>query len=89
MDFATDLFDAATMTQFAGHFLRLLEAIVADPECPIGELPLVAAGERQRMVVDWNATALDFPRDRCLHQLFEAQAAPQSRTPRPSSSTVR
>jgi amino acid adenylation domain-containing protein len=75
MDFATDLFDAATMTQFAGHFLRLLEAIVADPECPIGELPLVATGERQRMVVDWNATALDFPRDRNLHQLFEAQAA--------------
>jgi len=75
MDFATDLFDRATMKQVADHFLHLLEAIVADPDCPIGELPLVAGSERQRMVVDWNATALDFPRDRCLHELFEAQAA--------------
>ncbi len=28
--------------------------------------------------MDWNQTAADYPRDRCIHQLFEAQA---ERTP--------
>ena len=75
IDYATDLFDAATAEQIARHFVHLLESIVADPGCAIGELPLLSPAERQRMGVEWNATALDFPRDRLLHELFEAAAA--------------
>ena len=77
VDYATDLFDAATAAQIVGHFVHLLEGIVADPERPIGELPLLAPSEGQRMLVDWNATALEFSRDRCVHELFEAAAANQ------------
>ena len=75
VDYATDLFDQATAEQITGHFLNLLEAIVADPGCPIGTLPLLSPGERQRLLVDWNGTALPFPRDRCMHELFEAATA--------------
>ena len=53
----------------------LLESIVANPGCPIGELSLVPPDEQRKVLVEWNATALDFPRDRCLHELFEAVAA--------------
>jgi amino acid adenylation domain-containing protein len=77
LDYATDLFDAATAEQIARHFLSLLESIVPDAGCPIGMLPLLAPGERQRMLVEWNATVLPFPRDRCMHDLFEAAAATQ------------
>ena len=44
----------------------------------IGELPLLTEAERQQLLVEWNDTAADYPGDRCVHQLFEAQAA---RTP--------
>ena len=77
-EFSTDLFDAPTIERMAGHFTTLLEAIVADPGQRIGELPLLSAAERHQLLVEWNDTAADYPRNRCIHELFEAQAA---RTP--------
>jgi len=74
-DYASDLFDAATIKRMARHFERLLEAVVADPDQPIGELPLLTESERNQLLVEWNDTAADYPKDRCIQQLFEAQAA--------------
>ena len=74
-EYATDLFDAVTVKRMAQHFKRLLEAVVADPDQAIGELPLLTEPERNQLLVEWNNTAADYPKDRCIHQLFEAQAA--------------
>ena len=76
-EYATALFEAATIARLAGHFERLLEGIVADPQRPISELPMLSEAERHRLVVQYNDTAADYPRQ-CVHELFAAQAA---RTP--------
>nr|WP_276599757.1 non-ribosomal peptide synthase/polyketide synthase [Nannocystis sp. SCPEA4] len=55
----------------------LLWAAVADPNSPIGHLPLLASGELRQLAV-WNDTAVAYPPARCIHELFEDQAA---RTP--------
>ena len=73
--YSTDLFDDATIDHLAGHFCTLLEGIVAEPERDVRELPLLTEAERRRILVDWNDTAVEYPRDRCIHQLFEEQAA--------------
>jgi len=52
--------------------------VATDPDRRIGELSLLSAEERQRVLVDWNATGSEYPRDRCVHELFEEQVA---RTP--------
>ena len=70
-EYASDLFDAVTVKRMAQHFKRLLEAIVADPEQPIGELPLLTEPERNQLLVEWNDTAADYPKDRSIQQLFE------------------
>jgi amino acid adenylation domain-containing protein len=70
-----DLFNADTMTRMVGHFRALLEGVVADPGQRVAALPLLTAGERRRMLVAWNATAAEYPRDRCFPDLFAAQAA--------------
>ena len=70
----TDLFEAATIARMAENFQTLLEAIVADPEQRVSDLPLLTATERRRLLVEWNDTKIDGPRDLCVHQLFEAQA---------------
>jgi len=77
-EYATDLFDAATIARMAGHLQVLLEAIAANPQQKIGELPLLTEPERHQLLVEWNNTATDYPRDKCIHQLFEEQA---ERTP--------
>ncbi len=74
----TDLFEAATIVRMLGHFQILLEAMVTDPEQRLSGLPLLTDAERQQLLVEWNDTKTDNPRDLCVHQLFEAQA---QRTP--------
>ena len=46
-------------------------------------IALLSDAERQLLLEDWNRTAADYPHDRCIHQLFEAQAAPNPRRHRP------
>jgi len=71
--YATDQFDAATIERLGGHFLNLLQALVRDPQCPVTRLPLLGGSEREQLLCGWNATAMDYPRDACLHQLIEQQ----------------
>ncbi len=73
LEYNTDLFDAATIERMAGHFETLLEGIATDPECRVSALPLLSAAERRTLLVEWN-TPRAYPAERCLHQLFEAQA---------------
>ncbi|NTW00309.1 MAG: amino acid adenylation domain-containing protein, partial [Oscillochloris sp.] len=76
-EYSTDLFDQLTIARMAGHFARLLGAVVADPEILVGTLPLLDADELRQLGA-WNATAQPFAADRCIHELVAAQAA---RTP--------
>jgi amino acid adenylation domain-containing protein len=72
--YKTDLFDTATINRILGHWQTLLAAIALNSEQKIGELPLLTPAERQQILVDWNQTQVEYPQDRCLHQLVEAQA---------------
>ncbi|RCJ25078.1 hypothetical protein A6770_28095 [Nostoc minutum NIES-26] len=74
----TDLFEATTIERMAGHFVTLLEAIVNDPQRQIWQLPLLTQVEQQQLLVQWNNNQADYPRDKCIHQLFEEQV---QRTP--------
>jgi amino acid adenylation domain-containing protein len=71
--YSTDLFDAATITRMLGHFQTLLEGISTNPESRIADLPLLSEVERHQLLVEWNDTQVDYPKHRCIHQLFEAQ----------------
>jgi amino acid adenylation domain-containing protein len=74
-EYNSDLFDPATIRRMGDHFLRLLDGIVADPECRLGKLPLLTAPERRQLLVEWNEMASDFPAERTVCELFEAQVA--------------
>ncbi|HVR97714.1 MAG TPA: condensation domain-containing protein, partial [Thermoanaerobaculia bacterium] len=78
LSYSTDLFERATVERMAGHFGRLLTGAVETPDRRLSDLPLLAEAER-RQLVEWNATAADYPAPGTgLHELFEAQA---ERTP--------
>ena len=74
----TDLFDSATIERMAGHYQMMLEGIVADPDQRLSELPLLTEAERHQLLVEWNDTEVEYPRDKCVHELFEEQV---ERTP--------
>ena len=54
--------------------MTLLEHLLAEPERPVSEVPLLAAAEREQLLTGWNATRADYAQDRCVHHLFEEQA---------------
>jgi amino acid adenylation domain-containing protein len=72
-NYNTDLFDASTIERMTGHFVTLLSGIVANPMEHLAQLPLLTQVEQQQLLVEWNNTQADYPRDRCIHQLFEEQ----------------
>ncbi len=74
LEYRSDLFERKTIERIVGHLQRMLEGIVACPSSHLSDLPLLSDGERQQLLVEWNDTAADYPRDQCVHQLFEAQA---------------
>ena len=74
----SDLFDEATIVRMMRHFQTLLAGIVANPQARIAELPLLTPAESRQLLVEWNATAMAYPADQCIHHWFEEQVA---RTP--------
>jgi amino acid adenylation domain-containing protein len=67
-------FDDDVIARMLGHFKTLLEGMAAHPEAKLFELPMLTEAERQQILIEWNDTSADFPRDKCAHELFEEQA---------------
>ncbi|MEH1775243.1 amino acid adenylation domain-containing protein [Nostoc sp.] len=72
-EYNTDLFNADTITRMLGHFQTLLGSIVSDPQQRITDLQLLTSSEIQQLLVEWNNTKTEYPQDKCIHELFEAQ----------------
>ncbi|GGS11349.1 hypothetical protein GCM10010169_64850 [Micromonospora fulviviridis] len=78
LEFRTDLFDRSTVAGLAERLVRLLDAVLADPERPLSRVDLLDPAERDRLLVDWNATRRDVP-PATVPALFAAQVARRPR----------
>jgi amino acid adenylation domain-containing protein len=76
--YSTELYDSDTIARTFDRYELLLAAAAATPARPVHRLPLLTERERQLVLGEWNRTDRDYPRDLCLHELFEEQA---QRTP--------
>jgi amino acid adenylation domain-containing protein len=74
-EYNTDLFETETIKRMMGHFQTLLESAVDLPETRVSQLPILTKTEKHQLLVEWNQTQTDYPRDKCIHQLFEEQVA--------------
>ena len=78
LEYNSDLFDDATIRRILVHFENLIRVLVADPDRRVSDFPLFTEAERHQLLVEWNDTKRDYPKDKCIHQLFEEQV---ERTP--------
>ncbi|SEI20494.1 amino acid adenylation domain-containing protein [Pseudomonas asplenii] len=62
-------------TYMATALEQLLDALEQDPEAPLSGLSILPAAERERLLVGFNDTALEYPQAQTIHGLFEAQVA--------------
>ncbi|MFJ2264641.1 non-ribosomal peptide synthase/polyketide synthase [Streptomyces sp. NPDC087844] len=74
IQFSTALFDAVTVERMAGHLVTLLEAVAVGADRPVGELPLLAVPELERVTREWNDTAAPLPLVGGVHELITGRA---------------
>jgi natural product biosynthesis luciferase-like monooxygenase protein len=73
IEFDRRRFDAPTIERMLGHLAVLLKGIAANPKERLCKLPMLTAAEERELLVTWNQTRVDYPRNACIHELFEAQ----------------
>jgi amino acid adenylation domain-containing protein len=89
-EYRADLFDPATIARMVGHFLHLLAGALDTPEVPFSRLPLLDDWERSRLLIEWNRTAADYPRDSRIDDAFAtvARSSPNAIALRQADQTV-
>jgi len=73
LNFATSLYEKETIERMAKHYLLVLEQMVNDEDKAIKNYNLLTPPEYNQIVIDWNQTGRDYPKDKTIHQLFEEQ----------------
>jgi hypothetical protein len=66
---------ARVMSYMQTALVELVKELASDSDKQISELSILPLEERQQQLVEWNGTAADYPKDKCIHELFEAQVA--------------
>ncbi len=74
VQYNTSLYKAETIEQMGSHFATLLESIIKEPTKEVGKLKMLSTAEEQHLLTDLNNTSVDYPRDKSITELFEAQA---------------
>ena len=65
-----DLFSGATAERMVRDYRRVLESVISEPEGRTSRLALLAEEERHRLLVEWNETAADYPREATIDRVF-------------------
>jgi amino acid adenylation domain-containing protein len=72
--YSPELFAADGIERTLNHLEVLLRGVEQNREQPLSTLPLMPEEEKHQLLIEWNQNVRDYPRDKCLHQLVEAQA---------------
>ncbi|MCP4157887.1 MAG: non-ribosomal peptide synthetase, partial [bacterium] len=71
MGYATKLFKRETIQRLVGYFKKIAAEAVNKPGKEIGTMEIINEKERRRLLEEFNQTAVDYPKDKTLHQMLE------------------
>jgi len=69
-----DALSPDSITRISDQFTTFLRGIAADPDRSLADLPILTQAESHRLLIEWNDTAREYPKNQCIHRLFENQA---------------
>lgn len=74
-------FTKSCIVQVGEQLITLFTSMCKDIHQQVGDLSMISEAEAQRTIVSWNETQTVYPKDKCLHQLFELRAASKPDAP--------
>jgi amino acid adenylation domain-containing protein len=78
MEYNTDLFTQETVQRFIDSYLIILTALTIDPQQRIDKIPILSSFEKKLLLIDWNKTHTEYPKNTSLIQLIEEQVSQNS-----------
>lgn len=73
LEYNTDLFDDSTMDRLIGHYLKILQEIVTQPEIRVGQINLFLENEARLLLEKWSQPEKWYDSSKTIVQLFEEQ----------------
>ncbi|MCP4151811.1 MAG: AMP-binding protein, partial [bacterium] len=67
------LFEEESIVRLTRHFKNILQDIINSPRQPVSTVKMMSDEEIKQLLVEFNDTAADYPRDKTIHRLFEEQ----------------
>jgi len=74
LNYDGSIFDDAEINKMARHFENIIMNIIESPLCGINQIDILSEQERNQILYEFNNTKVDYPKDKTIHELFEAQA---------------
>lgn len=75
LEYNTDLFNDQTMDRLIGHYLKILQEIVTNPQIEVGQINLLTEDEQTLLLGKWSQPELWYQEQKTIVQLFEEQAS--------------
>ncbi len=78
LEYCTRLFKRETIERMIEHYKNILKEVAEDSEIKLCEIDILSEKEKKEILVDFNNTKTQYPKDKTIYKLFEEQV---ERTP--------
>jgi amino acid adenylation domain-containing protein len=73
VEYCTKLFRQDTIKRFTRYFKKIVSGILNNQDIKIGEIEFISGAEKRQVLVEFNETRAEYPKDKVIHVLFEEQ----------------
>ncbi|MDP4147599.1 MAG: amino acid adenylation domain-containing protein, partial [Bacillota bacterium] len=73
LEYCTKLFKRESIERIRDHFVNILKEIAENPEKKISEIDMLSEEEKRKILVEFNDTKAEYPKDKTIYELFEEQ----------------
>lgn len=73
LEYRTDLFKEDTINRLFEHFINVLNVISNNNDVLIKDISIISDEEKNKILYEFNATAVDYPNNKTVIELFEEQ----------------
>jgi amino acid adenylation domain-containing protein len=73
LEYSAALFKEDAIQRFTGYFKRVVSAVVEDVKKKISRIEIISSQEKEQLLVDFNNTEAQYPKNKTIHELFEEQ----------------
>jgi amino acid adenylation domain-containing protein len=73
LEYNAALYDKTTIQRIASHYQHLFRVVFSNPDIPLADIDILAREEKNQILLDFNDTHVEYPKDRTIHVWLENQ----------------